>query len=371
MKDSRLIESNKKSTVFLTGATGLVGSYLLKTLLKYDYRVSVLARSKNKKSAEERVFDMLAFWNRGHFRKTSNLEILEGDITKDNFGINEQDFVKLKEETEEIIHCAAITSYKWPLEDIRNTNILGTKRILDFALQCKKNGNFKKVNHISTAYVCGDFTGTFKENDLDVGQKFNNPYEQSKFDTEKLIQEYRKNTDLWIDIIRPCAVVGESTSGKINSFYFNFYRVLHIWSLEVFDFFPGKGYFINIVPVDELAESIVTIIGKNTEKNKNFHTFRNMRLPLEQIMDAFYEFTRYKMPMPVTITEFSKKNSSAVQKKLIDSIFGPFNGYVILDSSKTEEFLKEHNFNYSEIDQKLLFTLFEYFTKIHIPWKGA
>jgi len=360
-----------KKTIFLTGATGLVGSYLLKTLLKHGYSVSALARSKNKRNAEERTLDMLSFWNGGYFRKSENLEIFEGDITKDNFGINEQDFVRLKEVTEEIIHCAAITSYKWPVEEIRNTNILGTKRIFDFALECKENGNFKKVSHISTAYVCGDFTGTFKEDDLDVGQKFINPYEQSKFDTEKLTQEYRKDTDLWIDIIRPCAVVGESSRGKINSFYFNFYRVLHIWGLEVFDFFPGKGYFMNIVPVDELAESIVTISKNNTQKNKNFHTFKNTRLPLEQIMYAFCGFTKYKTPIAITTTEFSKKDSSAAQKGLVDSIFLPFNGSVTLDSSKTEEFFKGYNFAYSEVDKKLLFALFGYFTKIHTPWKGA
>lgn len=363
--------SDKKKTIFLTGATGLVGSYLLKTLLNYNYNVIALARSKNKKKAKERVFEMLAFWNRGHLKRINNLEIFEGDITKYNFGINEQDLVRLKEKTEEIIHCAAITSYKWPIEDIRNTNTLGTKRIFDFALQCKENGNFKKVNHISTAYVCGDFTGTFKEDDLDVGQKFINPYEQSKFDTEKLIQEYRKNTDLWIDIIRPCAVVGESTSGKINSFYFNFYRVLHIWGLEVFDFFPGKGYFMNFVPVDELAESIALISQKNTQKNQNFHTFKNSRLPLEQITDAFCKLTKYKRPTVITAAEFSEKECSVAQRRLTDSIFIPFNGRVTLDSSKTEEFLKQYNFAYSEIDKKLLFTLFGYFTKIHTPWKGA
>jgi len=44
-----------KSTIFLTGATGLLGSYLLKTLLNNNCKVYCLARSKDSRSAKERV----------------------------------------------------------------------------------------------------------------------------------------------------------------------------------------------------------------------------------------------------------------------------------------------------------------------------
>ena len=43
-----LNEDNKK-IIFLTGATGLVGSYLLKVFLKDNYKVYALARNKKGK----------------------------------------------------------------------------------------------------------------------------------------------------------------------------------------------------------------------------------------------------------------------------------------------------------------------------------
>lgn len=55
---------DKQKTVLLTGATGLVGSYLLKILLENDYKVYVLARSKDNKNARDRVIDVLKFWDK-------------------------------------------------------------------------------------------------------------------------------------------------------------------------------------------------------------------------------------------------------------------------------------------------------------------
>ena len=55
---------NNKKTIFLTGATGLVGSYLLNILLQKGDKVYVLARSKDNKNSRDRVMDILKFWDR-------------------------------------------------------------------------------------------------------------------------------------------------------------------------------------------------------------------------------------------------------------------------------------------------------------------
>ena len=49
----------KKKTIFLTGATGLLGSYLLKILIEKGHKVYALVRSKNNKSAEDRVLGLV------------------------------------------------------------------------------------------------------------------------------------------------------------------------------------------------------------------------------------------------------------------------------------------------------------------------
>ena len=63
----------------------------------------------------------------------------------------------------------------------------GTRRVLEFAERCQARGGLRRLSHISTAYVAGEHAGCFSEDDLDVGQRFRNAYEQSKFEAERLV----------------------------------------------------------------------------------------------------------------------------------------------------------------------------------------
>ena len=69
--------------------------------------------------------------------------------------------------------------------------------------------------HVSTIGVAGDTEGIFYYVDLDVGQGFNNPYEKSKFEAERLVERYRKK-GLNILIVRPSMVIGHSRTGVTN-----------------------------------------------------------------------------------------------------------------------------------------------------------
>jgi thioester reductase-like protein len=48
--------------VFLTGATGLLGSYILNNLLQRNENVAVLVRPGRKETAEHRISKILSHW---------------------------------------------------------------------------------------------------------------------------------------------------------------------------------------------------------------------------------------------------------------------------------------------------------------------
>ena len=182
---------NQKS-ILLTGATGFLGSHLLRTLILSENKVYVLVRSAKNKTATQRIIESLKFWDDNipdNYLK--NISVIEGDITNNNLGLKETKTIdELCNETEIIIHSAAMTDLMTPLEIIRKYNVEGTKNILKLALKCK---NIRKLCHISTSYVVGKKDGiVFDENMLDVGQEFNNTYEQTKFEAEVLCHEYMK-----------------------------------------------------------------------------------------------------------------------------------------------------------------------------------
>ncbi len=349
-----------KSTVFLTGATGLLGSYLLKILLKNNHKVYCLARAKEKKSAKERVKDVLNFWDKEVLKKhKDNLVVLEGDITKKNLGLTNSKVSLLKKEINEIFHCAAVTKFNWPLNKIRKVNVGGTKNVLEFALQCK---NLKKVNHISTGYVCGDYKGVFKETDLDVGQKFNTTYLQSKFEAEKLVHKYRKK-GLWIDIFRPPFVLGEARTGKILSFEQGFYQLLHIYALGIFESYPVKGIFLNSVFVDELADGIYTINSYVKEHNQTYHPFSAKKTSLESILVNLSYYLNVQISLLLPPDKFDAFSLTPIQKAVLTNNLFLYNSDVVFNCANTNRILKNGEFKFTPLDKNHQQIIFSYCLK--------
>jgi len=162
----------------------------------------------------------LVFWDKKIYRQyRKNLTVLKGDITFPDLGIKDSHLRKtLSQKIHIIYHCAALPQFRTDINIIRKINVDGTRHILDFASQANKNGYLSKVNHISTVYVVGTKSNiVFSEDMLQLGQKFNNSYEQSKYEAEVLIKNYPHN-NLNISIFRLSMVIGETKTGKTNTF---------------------------------------------------------------------------------------------------------------------------------------------------------
>jgi len=351
--------SNKK-TIFLTGATGLIGSYLLKIFLENDYKVYALCRRKNGKSAEKRTIELLDFWNgRKNIPTLDNLKILEGDITRKDLSLSRKAKNLIIEEIDEIFHSAAITEINRLLNEVRRVNVEGTKNVLDLAIECSKKGKLKKVNHLSTAYICGKYKNTFKETDLDVGQKFNSTYEQSKFEAEEVVEEYRKK-DLWIDIFRPAIVVGELATGKIFRFR-NVYNFIHLCELGIFNTLPVLDSYISLVPVDIVAKIICEISKYSKEKNRNFHTFPKERISLEDILNKTSAVMGFKKPKAVSIDKFNLNKITSVQRAILRNSIFSVNLDAKFDTTYTANVLEKYGFNIPQFNEQTFLTIVKYF----------
>ncbi len=331
----------KERTVFITGVTGLVGSYITKVFLENGHRVYALARPKDEQGAQQRVGDILKFWNEKILDEYgSNLIVIEGDITKPNLGLTIIERDVLKNEIEEIFHCAAATQLNLPLAELRFINVEGTRHVLELGYEWNKNGKLKKVNYFSTAYVCGDYEGIFKEGDLEIGQKLHTSYEQSKFEAEKLVKAYRKK-GLWIDIFRPAAVTGESATGRTFKFE-HIYELLYLWSLDVLDFFPNEESFsIDFACIDHIAQAILSIFNNSNMKNETYHLFGEKPFFTKDIFQLARTYIGFKKTSLVTWEEFNKKEISPTQRKIINKI-NAFNVVLQtkLDSAQTRHILK-------------------------------
>jgi thioester reductase-like protein len=286
---------------------------------------------------------------------------MEGDITEKNIGLSIENLKLLKNEVDEIFHSAAITDLNVPIDVIRQTNVEGTRKILDFAFELKKNHRFIKVNHISTAYVYGNYQGRFTEKDLDVGQNFNTNYEKTKFEAEKLVVKYRKK-GMWIDIFRPSMVLGESHGGKTFQMK-HIYQVFKLCKLELFDNLPFLNGFVSLVPIDIVSKAIYILSQEGQKKNMTYHTFPRKLNSIDKILNIGNKVLRFKMPKIISLSKFDTNKLTPTQKVILNDLITPLNFRIKLSSKATNSILGHLKFKIPEVNKVIIKRMLEYSLK--------
>ncbi len=113
--------------------------------------------------------------------------------------------------------------------------------------------------HVSTAYVSGAYEGTFRERQLEAGQRFRNTYEQTKLEAEQIVAAA---SDLSPAVARPSIVMGESDTGWTPAFNV-LYWPLRAFSRGLFDTVPADpAGRVDVVPVDYVADAIVHLLDR-------------------------------------------------------------------------------------------------------------
>jgi thioester reductase-like protein len=246
--------------VFLTGATGFLGMEVLVRLLeKGDRDIVALVRAADGPAAEERLDGTLRKLWRDPSPYRDRVRAVAGDLTAPGLGMRPAERTALAEECGAVLHCAASISFDLPLEEARGINVEGTREVIGFAREAKALGRLDRFLHVSTAFVSGEFPGTFRERQLVAGQRFRNTYEQTKNESEQLIAEA---SDLSPAVVRPSIVMGESDSGWTPAFNV-LYWPLRAFSRGLFDRVPALAHGrVDVVPVDYVADAIVHLLDR-------------------------------------------------------------------------------------------------------------
>ena len=104
--------SNRKITVFLTGATGFLGAFILRDLLSRDSRVKkviCLVRAADSKTALQRLRQSLidrTVWEE-EWVKSLRLGVVAGDLSQNQFGLSEEKWAQIAAQADVLIHNGA------------------------------------------------------------------------------------------------------------------------------------------------------------------------------------------------------------------------------------------------------------------------
>ncbi len=214
----------KKGKVFLTGATGLVGSSLIVDLIRQGSveKFVCLVRSAKGVAASDRLHQALkeecAFERHGDLfaEVMRRVDVIEGDVSS----LDGTALVKLPQMqgVSKILHCAAdVNLGKDPSGRVFRTNFNGTQNVIELA----KRMNVSEFHYVATAYVAGKRDGVVYETQDNGEAGYNNAYEESKSKAEDLVRE----SGLPFAIYRPGIIVGRSSDGRIRR-ALAFYRIL-------------------------------------------------------------------------------------------------------------------------------------------------
>lgn len=166
--------------VLVTGATGFLGKYVVEELVEHGYQVRAFGRNRAI----------------GQSLVNASVTFIQGDLT------NQEDLTKACQEMDMVVHAGALSTVWGPWEDFYQTNVLGTKYVLE---ACRK-ANIERLVYVSSPsiYAAPRDQLDIKESDAPQENRLNN-YIRSKLASEKLFKDY---PDVSSVILRPRGLFG-------------------------------------------------------------------------------------------------------------------------------------------------------------------
>jgi len=276
--------------IFLTGATGYIGSYLAAGLLEgHGESLNVLVRATGDREAERRLwqslqlhFDFPTF--RGHL--DARIRIFRGDLTAAHFGLDAPDYRALADSTDSVLHCAASLNRKSE-KSCLNVNLRGTLEVIQLARRAHDAHGLRRFSEISTVAVAGHRSNEVVSEDcaIDWERSDYDPYARTKKFCEHMVRELLP--DVPRTVFRPSIVLGDSRRPETTQFdmvrAFVFLAGLPVLPLRADD-------RVDIVPADYVADAVVHLHQKPHPEHEIYHlssgagseTFRQVTEALAQ-----------------------------------------------------------------------------------------
>ncbi|MCP4137976.1 MAG: SDR family NAD(P)-dependent oxidoreductase, partial [bacterium] len=275
---SREVKENFKSdNIFITGTTGVLGTYILKELLlTTKANIYALVRAKDKAHGLERIKKTLLSYGKDDalFKEfDKRVTPVIGDITEDKLGLAEDEYKKLAGIIDVTFHSAASTNLMLSYKNLELINLSGTRNMVDFVLETEQ----KYIMNTSSYSAMGDLiyksNVCFKEDDLDVGQKFPKlGYARTKLECEQIVREATPKGLIWNNV-RPGNIYGDSQTGL---YPFDLTGVTGVY-YELFELIVKTGIAISginhvdMTPVDFIAKSMIYLALEHHDFFKTYH----------------------------------------------------------------------------------------------------
>ncbi len=234
--------------VFVTGATGFLGHWLVRRLLDEGLQVRALARSRRKVNEE---FPGLP------------IEIIEGDLDSNKA------LLSGCEGCSGVFHLAGLIAYKRSDRPaMEKANVIGTQNILEAAIQA----NVPRFLHLSSVVAVGaSFDGRpLNENsEYNVGH-LNLGYFETKHKAEQIVRSAAQARQIEAVMVNPATIYGPGDAKKGSRG-----AQLKVARGQL-PFYPPGG--VNVVHVDDVVQLIMDVYKRAPNGERYIAASENLTL---------------------------------------------------------------------------------------------
>jgi amino acid adenylation domain-containing protein/thioester reductase-like protein len=277
---------SEAKSIFLTGATGFLGAFLLEKILRATgdhVQIHCLTRSKSgdETDALNRIIDNLKSYGLWEYTLKERINPVVGDLTEEYLGLTETYFNQLSMEIDFIFHCAAFVNYVYTYPVLKSHTVDGTQEILRLASTTVS----KPLHYISTngIFPGGDETPYKENNDIDSFlDRLENGYGQAKWVAEKLVWEAVAR-GLPVCLFRPGNIGHHSITGTVNPNDFQFLIIDACTKIKCAP--DNDNWAFEMTPVDFLVKAIVRFASGPSHFGQVYNIVQSLATPARAIFD--------------------------------------------------------------------------------------
>ncbi|MEL4895229.1 thioester reductase domain-containing protein [Crocosphaera sp. Alani8] len=279
---------DQPSNIFLTGATGFVGAFLLYELLQQtDAIIYCLIRAADLESGMNRLQKHLESSLLWHESFSDRIVPVIGDLSKPLLGLSEQQFQMMIHKIDVIYHNGASVNLVYSYSTLKAANVLGTEEIIRLASKVK----VKPINYISTVSVLSSQNHA-KVTEIAQLSNFShqyipsNGYPQTKWVAEKLIT-IAHDRGIPTSIYRLGRISGHSETGVCNKDD-RLYRMIR--GFIQINCAPDLDIAVDMTPVDYVSKAVIHLSMRQESLSKIFHLCNHQPISYCQLFDWINEF---------------------------------------------------------------------------------
>lgn len=276
--------------IFLTGATGFLGAFLLHEFLQHSRaNIYCLVRSSDVDDGRKRLRENLERYFLWNEQLSSRIIPVPGDLSQPLLGLSPEEFDEMAQQIEVIYHSGAVVNLIYPYSLLKPANVLGTQEILRLASLHR----VKPVHYVSSVAV---FPPGYPHNSpepigedtpLNAFDKLHIGYSQSKWVAEKLMATAHTR-GIPCSIYRPSRIAGHSQTGIWNTSDFACRMIKGCIQMGIA---PQQHITEeNWVPVDYVSKAIVHLSQQETSRGQIFHLINPKSIHWNDLVDWICAF---------------------------------------------------------------------------------